>query len=869
MSNKFWGSQHTSDGSDKYLLWKRVIAFLLIATAILIILRDAYNIKNGWMHPEAVVWTAKYLLNDISENIGLSFHPGEITKIFWWIRNIDWQMARIDVPLFQLIDAKFRVWLFQYIPPNPAVSLSWLFTLFLNPLLLFRFLRRHINLGVIGSAAITVFYLASPATVAHTFLNYHPGRTLAIFFILLSFHFCMILNERAAKELNNKSQRNIFILLGTTLVLSLFSDPLVFIVFLLIPLFFPKLISNALSLGGEKTEHGLAKAGIDKGLWSSFLGKIKQRGFKDLVPPGAVSIIGASISFIIANYSYRKFIGYFIKTPAPLEVNMTIQATFPWLFLMALAFQSFVFFIKRFDAAGISKGISNFIKRDIVVGSNRYYLSLVYVIVLAVFFLETFYIFPHLSRLAGYDYKFMQGSETLGGGGSLSAWLLSAKYYMAVIANMYWFIIGGIGIFPYLPLFFNGVSLVINYHSIVLFLLVDISIIVIGLVSYKVSSKNKQVIVALIAVYITMAWITCVHVNSYLPGAFIYGSTFSVVFAVFFGAALVSFKEHKKIYAAFIILILVSSFFTYKHAKELNAGWKGGHYRGNDIDGFYKEQIAYWHDIKDKKVEFDMNICGSISKELNFSIEHRDAFITYGFVQAGIAFNKDNVKAINFAAFCGDNYLRTTNGLFGYEPLNLEKIELTEGQLKTSSSNSSNETSGQAIDGNEGTYWHVKFPKEELVDAFIEIDMGTKRKVKVLRILPRQGHIDQLWDRDNAAWEGSEDGATWDTIIRLNIDRAKVNDEWIGYVLPQDEGRMYRYYRLRMRNSFLSLAEMELFDTGDTSKPTVKKKKHFISYGIPNYNLPAELKKIKLTTEQLKVSSSIGMLSFQKRKQMS
>src|SRR3990170_7637823 len=337
MSNN---SLDNPQGAGEGLLWKRIAAFLLVAVAVLVVLNDAYDIKNGWMHPEGVLWSAIYLSDSNYEKIGLfSFHPEEIIKIFWWEKHIDLGLIRLAVPIFQLIDAKFRVWLFQYIPPNPAVSLSWLFTLFLNPLLLFRFLRRHINLGVIGSAAITVFYLASPATVAHTFLNYHPGRTLAIFFILLSFHFCMILNERAAKELNNKSQRNIFILLGTTLVLSLFSDPLVFIVFLLIPLFFPKLISNALSLGGEKTEHGLAKAGIDKGLWSSFLGKIKQRGFKDLVPPGAVSIIGASISFIIANYSYRKFIGYFIKTPAPLEVNMTIQATFPWLFLMALAFQ--------------------------------------------------------------------------------------------------------------------------------------------------------------------------------------------------------------------------------------------------------------------------------------------------------------------------------------------------------------------------------------------------------------------------------------------------------------------------------------------------------------------------------------------------
>lgn len=703
-----------------------LLAFLIISIAVLMILNDAYKIKNGWMHPETVVWTAKYLLNDIHEKIGLSFHPEEITKIFWWEQYIDFGLTRFDTAAFQLIDAKFRTWLFQYIPPNPAVSLSWLFTLFFIPLLLFRFLRRHIKLGVIGSAAITVLYLASPATASLTFLNYHPGKMLPLFFILLSFHFCIILNERALshREPNSKSLRGIFILLGITLFISLYSDPMVFIVCLLIPLFFPRLISNGLSVEGEKAE-----------------------------------------PLITLEVSYH-------RTKRKLNIV------------------------------------------NIVTGSNRYYLSLVYLIVFAVFFLSVYYIIPHLAYMAGgYSYKFMQASETFGGGIPLYTWLVSAKYYMAVIANMYWLIIGGVGVRDYFPLYINGPSLIINYHSVALFLIVNLIIIGIGLISYKASSKNKLVLAALIAVYITTAWITLIQSQQgfYLPYSnYFYGSLFSVPFAIFLGAALVSFKEHKKIYVAFIAVILAASFFTYKGAKGINAGWKGGHYRGNDIDGFYKEQIEYWRDLKDKKVDFDMNICGNISKELNYSITHRDALITYGVVQEGIAFNKDNVKAINFAAFCGDNHLKTTNGIFAYEPRNLEKIELTEAQLKTSSSY---ETRGSAIDGDKETYWHLKFPKEEKIDAFIEMDMGAKRSVKVLRILPRRGSIDQLWDGGNAVWEGSDGRGMWNTITRLNVDRAKLkNDEWIGFVLPQDEGRIYRYYRLRIRyGSFLSLAEIELY----------------------------------------------------------
>lgn len=140
-------------------------------------------------------------------------------------------------------------------------------------------------------------------------------------------------------------------------------------------------------------------------------------------------------------------------------------------------------------------------------------------------------------------------------------------------------------------------------------------------------------------------------------------------------------------------------------------------------------------------------------------------------------------------------------------------IVLTEGQLKTSSSN---DYRGTSIDGNPETYWHVKYPREEVV-AFVEIDLERERQVRVVRILPRAKAITQFWGGIGAFWLGSEDGHKWYCIAGLDVDMERLKrdeskwDEWLNFILPED--RAFRYYQLKIIDPhFLSFAEIELFE---------------------------------------------------------
>lgn len=811
MNNKFGDTQHTSECSDKYLVWKRVIAFFSLATVILIVLSDAYNIKNGWMHPETAVWSVVYLSDYLDAKIGLSFNPEEFKKIFWWEQYVDFGLTRLLTAFFSVADIKLRAWLFQFIPPNPAVSLSWLFTLFLTPLLLFRFLRKYIKLGVIGAAVITVVYLASPATGSLTFLNYHPGRALTNFLLIVILNICMELNyENSIEGCDNKKQTGMLILLGIILFLSLYADAMIFIVFLLIPLFFPKLFGNPLAgIILKLTGKEAMRTESCGGPLACFFRKVMQVDYKNFILPLFLQIMASYISFAILYYCYKKWIRYIIEPSLPLDIKTSIKVTFPWMLLILFMSYFFIFFMRR--CIDITK---KYISVDLHYYKRLFFyqhIYLVYVIVGAGYSLSVFWLIPKLSNWAGYSYNFLQ-AQTLDVGSGTYTYLsiFGFKYYMAVVANTYWFLIGGLGIRKYLPLYMDGN--IMNYHSIGIFLLVHIILIGFCFITYIFASKNKHIIISLVALYLTTAWITLLHAHMgfYLQWSnYLYGSIFSIILAILLGAILSSYTKQKKLYTIIIIILLISSYLTYSHLKEINQNWKGGHYPNIDLDGFYSEYKDYWKDIKNKKIDFDMNVC-KIDWKLRYGIENRDALpsYSYGDVQHAVAFNKEYMRAVNFAAFCGDNHIMTSEGLLGYIiPANLGKIKLTPEQLIISSSY---ETRQQAIDGDIKTIWHVKFPKEE-IDSFLEIDIGVKKSVEVLRILPRVRSIANLWIGRNAVWEGSDDGQNWQALAALKIDKSFLQDsEWISFVLPKE--RTFSHYRLRIRyQPFLSLAEIELY----------------------------------------------------------
>jgi len=92
----------------------------------------------------------------------------------------------------------------------------------------------------------------------------------------------------------------------------------------------------------------------------------------------------------------------------------------------------------------------------------------------------------------------------------------------------------------------------------------------------------------------------------------------------------------------------------------------------------------------------------------------------------------------------------------------------------------------------------------------VQVDIGSPQAVSIVRILPREGYPDQLWDGNSALLEGSDDGVEWEPLTILGLERKSITNDWISF--PVHNTHAYQYYRLSIRDpSFRSLSRLEFF----------------------------------------------------------
>ncbi|MFC1510435.1 hypothetical protein ACFL49_02125 [Candidatus Omnitrophota bacterium] len=221
---------------------KSILAFCLIASAITIVFFDAKKIENGWFHPELGVCHLKFLSDATVDHIELSFRLQEFKKIFWWETKFDGCQNRILAGLYDIFNIKFRAWLFQFIPPNPAISFSWVFTLVLIPLLLFNFILQYFKMDIFSASLVTVFYLFSVTTVGNTFQLFHPGKILVSLSFVVLLNLFVFVDRLQAWGFKNKWP--LLLMTSVSLYLNFFIDPYQYAILLIIPLLFPQLFFN-------------------------------------------------------------------------------------------------------------------------------------------------------------------------------------------------------------------------------------------------------------------------------------------------------------------------------------------------------------------------------------------------------------------------------------------------------------------------------------------------------------------------------------------------------------------------------------------------------------------------------------------------
>jgi hypothetical protein len=117
----------------------------------------------------------------------------------------DWQLFEENVPrvtrplssLFELFDTSFRAALWRYFPPHPSVSLTWIFSLVVSPILLAAVLRQ-LKVGGRVTAITVALFVANPGVISLEVCLFRPGKVLANAAILL----CLWLSGRQQAALS-------------------------------------------------------------------------------------------------------------------------------------------------------------------------------------------------------------------------------------------------------------------------------------------------------------------------------------------------------------------------------------------------------------------------------------------------------------------------------------------------------------------------------------------------------------------------------------------------------------------------------------------------------------------------------------------
>ena len=212
--------------------------FIVVYLCIFSILLDY---EQAWMHPE-VADTTRAVLQD---------HPTLISRLG---QILNWQLqegsytgipncrTRIFSHAVQIINIIFRNWLFQFFPPHPSLSVTWIMTLILSPFFLYKFMLNVTDDKKIAMLTALV-YVSLPGALVPIIMLFHPSKVFANFFIIFLLYAASQL-QRQIGSVSKEGFKHRFLFLAVTLLISFFFDEYCLFGLLMLPIFFPKIFWN-------------------------------------------------------------------------------------------------------------------------------------------------------------------------------------------------------------------------------------------------------------------------------------------------------------------------------------------------------------------------------------------------------------------------------------------------------------------------------------------------------------------------------------------------------------------------------------------------------------------------------------------------
>lgn len=210
---------------------------ITVAAACYIIL-FLFNYDNAFVHPESIK-NESYSLENGPTPKWEDFRRGMNYNIFEYYCP---RISRTLSNIFELFDAKFRVWLWRFVPPHPSLTLKVILCLVLTPPLLYVSLR-NLLFDRSLSLIVTTAYLCSPGFLSPLTMYFHPGKGIlnlvfVVFIFLVSQDYRKLLLQPGQPAIANGGK---YLLLMLLLLGCLFWDEAGLFMYVFFPVFFFRL----------------------------------------------------------------------------------------------------------------------------------------------------------------------------------------------------------------------------------------------------------------------------------------------------------------------------------------------------------------------------------------------------------------------------------------------------------------------------------------------------------------------------------------------------------------------------------------------------------------------------------------------------
>jgi hypothetical protein len=207
---------------------ERLVAVLFFALSFGVVVYCLTLYHTNWMHPEVFLAERKHI-------VGLtSLHWQDIARFFDCEALSDQcTRSRFLTYLTGYVDSFFRLWLVNYMPPHPSITVTWVLS-FASLYFLYRTIR-DLTDDRFAALVSTGLYALSAGFLSLLLMLFNPGKALAGFFI----NFCLYLAGRIAKAPAGRVESITALALLMSLLLAYFSDETTWFLCGAIPLLFP------------------------------------------------------------------------------------------------------------------------------------------------------------------------------------------------------------------------------------------------------------------------------------------------------------------------------------------------------------------------------------------------------------------------------------------------------------------------------------------------------------------------------------------------------------------------------------------------------------------------------------------------------